>query len=80
MTVSKIERFAQSLVGNRVLDLYLKYLGVKTLTVILFQLPLLQVNCHGKIFKECRTKGGAKLPVLDDPSIEIICTSWIKCS
>mgnify|MGYP001200419915 FL=1 len=72
MTVSKkLRDFAQSLVGNRVLDLYLKYLGVKTLTTAtLVPVALLAgKTAMEKFLKNVEQKGGAKLPVLDDPLI-----------
>ena len=72
MTVSKkLRNFAQSLVGNRVLDLYLKYLGVKTLTTAtLVPVALLAgKSAMEKFLKDVQQKGGAKLPVLDDPLI-----------
>lgn len=71
MSVEKIEStlydFAESLVGSRVLDLYLKYNGIKmltTATLVPFALIL------GKnVFEEVvlNQTGGAQLPVLDDP-------------
>ena len=70
MTVSKkLKDFAQSLVGNRVLDLYLKYLGVKTLTTATL-VPVALIagkSAMEKFLKNVEQKGGAKLPVLDDP-------------
>jgi len=72
MTVSKkLRDFAQSLVGNRVLYLYLKYLGVKTLTTAtLVPVALLAgKTAMEKFLKNVEQKGGAKLPVLDDPLI-----------
>ena len=72
MTVSKkLRDFAQSLVGNRVLDLYLKYLGVKTLTTATL-VPVALIagkSAMEKFLKNVEQKGGAKLPVLDDPLI-----------
>lgn len=72
MTVSKkLRDFAQSLVGNRVLDLYLKYLGVTTLTTAtLVPVALLAgKSTMEKFLKNVEQKGGATLPVLDDPLV-----------
>lgn len=72
MTISKkLRDFAQSLVGNRVLDLYLKYLGVKTLTTATL-VPVALIagkSAMEKFLKNVEQKGGANLPVLDDPLI-----------
>ena len=53
MNVSKkLRNFAESLVGNRVLDLYLKYIGVKTLTSVSCTCcTYCRERCNGKIFK-----------------------------
>lgn len=71
MSVKKIEStlydFAKSLVGSRVLDLYLKYNGIKmltTATLVPFAL-ILGKNVFEQVVLE--QTGGTKLPVLDDP-------------
>lgn len=68
----KLRNFAESLVGNRVLDIYLKYIGIKALTsATLVPVALIAgKNAMEKFLKTQKQKGGAsKLPVLDDPLI-----------
>tara|TARA_B100001094_G_C18036963_1_gene723038 strand:- start:298 stop:960 length:663 start_codon:yes stop_codon:yes gene_type:complete len=73
MNVSKkLRNFAESLVGNRVLDLYLKYIGVKTITsATLVPVALIAgKDAMEKFLNNRKQDGGAtKLPVLDDPLI-----------
>ena len=60
-------KFAESIVGNRVLDLYLKYNGIKlltTATLVPFAL-ILGKDLFEKTF--ILQQGGTKLPVIDDP-------------
>ena len=67
----KLRQFAESLVGNRVLDLYLKYIGITTLTSTTL-VPVALIAGKGameKFLKGRKQSGGAKLPVLDDPLI-----------
>lgn len=68
----KLYDFATGLVGNRVFDLYLKYMGIKTLTTATL-VPIALImgkNEMDKFLKTTKQKGGAKnLPVLDDPLI-----------
>jgi hypothetical protein len=72
MAVGKqLRQFAESLVGNRVLDLYLKYIGITTLTSTTL-VPVALIAGKGameKFLKGRKQSGGAKLPVLDDPLI-----------
>ena len=79
MSVKKIEStlydFAKSLVGSRVLDLYLKYNGIKMLTTatlvpfaLIFGKDMLEEFFKGD--KQIMTGGGLipkDLPLLDDP-------------
>tara|TARA_B100000925_G_scaffold283807_1_gene258072 strand:+ start:461 stop:1123 length:663 start_codon:yes stop_codon:yes gene_type:complete len=68
----RLYNFATALVGNRVFDLYLKYMGIKTLTTgTLVPIALIMGKQEmEKFLKDTKQKGGAKnLPVLDDPLI-----------
>jgi hypothetical protein len=68
----KLYGFASGLVGNRVLDLYLKYIGIKTLTTATLMPIALIVgkDAFEKVIKSAKQKGGfKKLPVLDDPLV-----------
>jgi hypothetical protein len=72
MAVGKqLRQFAESLVGNRVLDVYLKYIGIKTLTsTTLVPVALIAgKDAMEKFLKSRKQRGGSKLPVLDDPLI-----------
>ena len=68
----KLYKFASDLVGNRVLDVYLKYAGVKTLTTATL-VPIALIvgkDAFEKVLKESKQTGGfKKLPVLDDPLV-----------
>ena len=71
---SKLRGFASKLVGNRVLDVYLKYTGIKLLTsatLVPFALLMGRDAFESYITERDLQKGGAslesKLPVLDDP-------------
>jgi len=73
---NKLYDFASSLVGNRVLDLYLKYQGILTLTsTTLVPIALIlgknALQGYLKNAKKGRdqTGGGLHLPVLDAPGI-----------
>jgi len=68
---NKLYNFASSLVGNRVFDLYLKYMGIKTLTTAtLVPVALFAGKNAFEDFMNKTQKGGGKnLPVLDDPLI-----------
>ena len=51
-TSDRIRKFATDLVGNRVFDLYLKYVGIKTLTsATLVPVALLVGRDAGKIYE-----------------------------
>ena len=68
----RLYNFATGLVGNRVFDLYLKYMGIKTLTTAtLVPIALIMGKQElEKFIKTTKQEGGAKnLPVLDDPLI-----------
>ena len=71
-TSQKLRNFAKILVGNRALDLYLKYAGIKTLnsaTLVPFAL-LLGKDMFSDVIKTFVQKGGMipkQLPVIDDP-------------
>lgn len=67
---SKLYNFASGLVGNRVIDLYLKYNGIKMLTTATL-VPvalLLGKEAFEKIIKK-QQGGKRKIPVIDDPLI-----------
>jgi len=68
----RLYNFATALVGNRVFDLYLKYMGIKTLTTATL-VPIALImgkNEMDKFLQTTKQKGGGKnLPVLDDPLI-----------
>ena len=67
---SKLYHFASGLVGNRVIDLYLKYNGIKMLTTATL-VPvalLLGKEAFEKIIKK-QQGGKRKIPVIDDPLI-----------
>ena len=74
-SLSGFRRFAEGLVGNRVLDLYLKYKGITTLTPYTL-VPIALILGHN-VFKKYvsaqrkgRQYGGKKrLPFVDDPLI-----------
>lgn len=69
---AKLYNFATTLVGNRVFDLYLKYIGIKTLTTAtLVPVALLAgKDAMENFLKTAKQEGGVKnLPVLDDPLI-----------
>tara|TARA_B100001093_G_scaffold340017_1_gene324795 strand:+ start:1176 stop:1838 length:663 start_codon:yes stop_codon:yes gene_type:complete len=68
----RLYNFATGLVGNRVFDLYLKYMGIKTLTTAtLVPIALIMGKQElEKFIKTTKQEGGSKnLPVLDDPLI-----------
>ena len=68
----KIFKFAKDLVGNRVLDLYLKYLGITTLTtatLVPVALILGKKEMEKYINNAKKQTGGMKIPILDDPLI-----------
>ena len=70
----KLYKFGSDLVGHRVFDLYLKYMGIKTLTTATL-VPvalLLGKDAMENFLKEVEQTGGAvleDLPVLDDPLV-----------
>ena len=68
---NKLYNFASSIVGNRVLDIYLKYMGIKTLTTatLVPMALILGKDAFESIIKDIKQTGGADLPVLDDPLI-----------
>lgn len=69
-TSNKIRKFATDLVGNRVFDLYLKYMGIKTLTsATLVPVALLVGKDAMEQFMIEDSQTGGDLPVLDDPLI-----------
>ena len=77
---AKLYNFVATLVGNRVFDLCLKYIGIKlrqprTRTGCSFSWQ----GCYGRIFKDnLLQQGGVKnLPVLDDPLIGNPQNCWI---
>ena len=64
---AKLYNFATTLVGNRVFDLYLKYIGIKTLTTAtLVPVALLAgKDAMEEFLKTSKQQGGVKnLPVL----------------
>ena len=66
----KIRKFGTYLVGNRVFDLYLKYMGIKVLTsatLVPFVLLVGKDALEKFIITDSQT--GGELPVLDDPLI-----------
>lgn len=68
---NKLSNFARSLVGNRVFDLYLKYMGIKTLTTATL-VPFALIagkQAMEDFLSEVEQTGGANIPVLDDPLI-----------
>jgi len=70
-TTNKLYNFASSLVGNRVFDLYLKYMGIKTLTTATL-VPvalLLGQQQFEKFIRKAQQTGGADIPVVDDPLV-----------
>ena len=69
-TSQKIKKFAKDLVGNRVFDLYLKYMGIHTLTsATLVPVALLVGKDALENFMVQDSQVGGELPVLDDPLI-----------
>jgi len=69
-TSQKIQKFAKDLVGNRVFDLYLKYMGIHTLTsATLVPVALLVGKDALENFMVQDSQVGGELPVLDDPLI-----------
>ena len=70
----KLYKFGSDLVGNRVFDLYLKYMGIKTLTTATL-VPvalLLGKDAMEDFLTDVEQTGGAvleDLPVLDDPLV-----------
>ena len=74
-TLSGFRKFAESLVGNRVLDLYLKYKGITTLTpYTLVPIALILGHDFFKRFVNAQRKGRqfggkVKLPFVDDPLV-----------
>ena len=69
-TSNKIKKFATDLVGNRVFDVYLKYMGIKTLTsATLVPVALLVGKDALEKFMVVDSQTGGDLPVLDDPLI-----------
>tara|TARA_B100001093_G_scaffold474401_1_gene499042 strand:- start:11 stop:673 length:663 start_codon:yes stop_codon:yes gene_type:complete len=69
-TSNKIKKFATDLVGNRVFDVYLKYMGIKTLTsATLVPVALLVGKDALEKFMVEDSQTGGDLPVLDDPLI-----------
>ena len=69
-TSNKIRKFATDLVGNRVFDVYLKYMGIKTLTsATLVPVALLVGKDALENFIKEDSQTGGDLPVLDDPLI-----------
>ena len=69
-TSQKIRKFATDLVGNRVFDLYLKYMGIKTLTsATLVPVALIAGKDAMEQFLSKQSQTGGDLPVLDDPLI-----------
>lgn len=71
---NKLKDFASELVGNRVLDVYLKYKGIKLLssaTLVPFALLMGRDAFESYVKSRGKQTGGvsldSKLPVLDDP-------------
>ena len=70
----KLYKFGSDLVGNRVFDLYLKYMGIKTLTsaTLVPVALLLGKDAMENFLMDVQQTGGAildDLPVLDDPLV-----------
>ena len=68
---NKLYNFGKSLVGNRVFDVYLKYMGIKTLTTATL-VPVALIagqQAMEKFVNELKQTEGANLPVLDDPLV-----------
>ncbi len=67
----KLYNFATGLVGNRVFDLYLKYMGITTLTTAtLVPIALLSgKNAFEQITDKVKDNKGKGLPVIDEPVI-----------
>lgn len=70
----KLYKFGSDLVGNRVFDLYLKYMGIKTLTsaTLVPVALLLGKDAMESFLMDVEQTGGAMLddlPVLDDPLV-----------
>lgn len=68
---NKLLSFGRSLVGNRVFDVYLKYMGIKTLTTATL-VPVALIagkQAMEDFLAEAKQTGGANLPVLDDPLV-----------
>ena len=67
----KLRDFAKSLVGNRALDVYLKYMGIKLLnTATLVPVALILGKDYFESFiKDMKQTGGGNFPVIDDPLI-----------
>jgi hypothetical protein len=70
----KLYKFGSDLVGNRVFDLYLKYMGIKTLTsaTLVPVALLLGRDAMESFLMDVEQSGGAMLddlPVLDDPLV-----------
>ena len=73
-SIDSFRRFAKGLVGNRVLDLYLKYKGITTLTPYTL-VPIALILGHNVFKKYVESQkrgkqfGGKRLPFVDDPLI-----------
>ena len=70
----KLYKFGSDLVGNRVFDLYIKYMGIRTLTsaTLVPVALLLGKDAMEHFLKDVEQSGGAMLddlPILDDPLI-----------
>jgi len=70
----KLYKFGSDLVGNRVFDLYIKYMGIKTLTsaTLVPVALLLGKDAMESFLMDVEQTGGAMLddlPVLDDPLV-----------
>ena len=69
----ELKKFVNMLVGNRVFDVYLKYMGIKTLTTAtLVPVALLAgKDAFEEFMKEEKIEqtGGKNLPILDDPLV-----------
>ena len=68
---AKLRDFAESLVGNRALDVYLKYMGLKLLTTstLVPVALILGKDYFEKFIKDMKQVGGSNLPVVDNPLI-----------
>ncbi len=68
---NKLYNFASELVGNRVFDLYLKYMGIKTLTTTtLVPIALLSgKDAFESVVMKVKDNKGKGLPIVDDPLI-----------